>query len=361
MKIKVLVVDDTIFYRKILSDVLAGLPFVEVVGTANNGEIALNRIRALAPDLLTLDVEMPGKNGLEVLAEVQAQGLEVDCLMVSSKTLVGSAITLQALELGALDFITKPDEADAGTNKKLLAVELGRFLSEYRRQLETHGKKGRRGPLCRPAPAAGKGTVRIQPRSRLLQRPERSQVIAIGVSTGGPNALARILPQLPGDIGVPILLVQHMPAVFTQSLARSLDGKCALTVKEAVDGETIEKNTVYIAPGGRQMKVGSSATLAKVIRITDDPPENNCRPAVDYLFRSVAREYGSKTTCLIMTGMGSDGKLGCMVCKAGGGVIVAQHEESCVVYGMPRAVVDAGLADVVAPLEQIAAEIMKTV
>lgn len=361
MNIKVLVVDDTIFYRKILSDVLASFPFVEVVGTANNGEIALARIKALKPDILTLDVEMPNKNGLEVLAEVQAQGLGVDCLMVSSKTLAGSAITLQALELGALDFITKPDEADAEANKKMLTVQLGKFLGEYRRQLEARQKQGKTGPLTRISPVVGRVAVQIQPKSRLAERPERSQVIAIGVSTGGPNALAHILPQLPGNIGVPILLVQHMPPVFTQSLAKSLDNKCALTVKEAVDGETVEKNTVYIAPGGKQMKVGSSASLTKIIRITDDPPENNCRPAVDYLFRSVAREYGSKTTCVIMTGMGTDGKLGCMVCKASGAVTVIQHEESCVVYGMPKAVVDAGLADVIAPLDKLAAEIIKTV
>ncbi|MFZ5763569.1 MAG: protein-glutamate methylesterase/protein-glutamine glutaminase [Thermodesulfobacteriota bacterium] len=361
MKVKVLVVDDTIFYRKILCDVLAGFPFVEVVGTANNGEIALSRIRTLKPDILTLDVEMPNKNGLQVLSAIQAEGLAVDCLMVSSKTVTGSAITMQALELGAIDCIAKPDDADAEANKRVLAVQLGSFLASYQRQLEFREKSGKKGPIARIAQPAAKVEVEVRPESRMGQRPERSQVIAIGISTGGPNALARFLPQLPVDIGVPILLVQHMPPVFTQSLAKSLDGKCALTVKEAVDGEAVQRNTVYIAPGGKQMKVGSGVAMAKIIRITDDPPENNCRPAVDYLFRSVAREYGSKTTCVVMTGMGSDGKLGCMVCKAGGAVVLAQHEASCVVYGMPKAVVDAGLADVVAPLDKLAAEIMKTV
>lgn len=362
MKVKVLVVDDTIFYRKILTDVLSVFPYVEVVGTANNGEIALSRIKSLKPDILTLDVEMPNKNGLEVLAEIQEQGLGVDCLMVSSKTLTGSAITLQALELGALDFITKPDEESAEANKKFLASQFGALLRPYQRQLEARKKQGKKGPLTQKKPVSTQQKkVTVLPTSKLSERPESSQVIAIGVSTGGPNALTHVLPQLPGDIGVPILLVQHMPPMFTTSLAKSLDAKCALTVKEAVNGEVVKKNVVYIAPGGKQMKVGTGASFAKIIRITDDPPENHCCPAVDYLFRSVAREYGSKTTCVIMTGMGSDGKLGCKVTKASGAVILAQEEESCIVYGMPKAIVDAGLADIIAPLDLLPKEILKTV
>ncbi|MCK5324046.1 MAG: chemotaxis protein CheB, partial [Desulfobulbaceae bacterium] len=212
---------------------------------------------------------------------------------------------------------------------------------------------------------AGNKPLYTKPRVRILtkstKRTEKSQAVAIGISTGGPNALNCLLPNLPGDLGAPVLLVQHMPPMFTASLAKSLDAKCSIKVKEAEDGEEVCANTVYIAPGGKQMKVASGAGLQKIIRITADPPENNCKPAVDYLFRSVAREYGSKSTCVIMTGMGSDGKLGLVVAKAGGAVAIAQDEESCVVYGMPKAVVDAGLPDIVVPLEAMAGEIIKTV
>jgi two-component system chemotaxis response regulator CheB len=196
--------------------------------------------------------------------------------------------------------------------------------------------------------------------STITKRKEHSEAVAIGVSTGGPNALAKLIPSLPAKIGVPIFLVQHMPTVFTSSLAKSLDLKSRLTVKEGVNGEKVNPDTVYIAPGGKQMKVSKGSGGERVIRITDDPPENNCKPSVDYLFRSVAREYASKATGVIMTGMGSDGKLGVKVLKATGGISIAQNASSCVVYGMPKAVIEAQLADVIAPLEQIASEIMKT-
>lgn len=360
MKIKVLVVDDTIFYRKIISEILASFPFVEVVGTANNGEIAMSRIRLLKPDLLTLDVEMPAMNGLMVLQEIRNRNLPVDCLMLSSKTLQGCEITLHSLELGAFDFITKPDDLSPAVNLNLLTRELLRKLkiyAELMRMLDVRGKR----PLGCPASA-------LQPSERLAiteipavaKRTEKSQAVAIGVSTGGPYALSRVLPALPGDIGVPVFLVQHMPPLFTESLAHSLDSKCRLTVKEAVDGEVVRKNCVYVSPGGKQMMVASGVGHAKLIRVTDAPPENNCKPSADYLFRSVAREYGSKATCVVMTGMGTDGKLGLAVTRASGAVNIAQNEETCVVYGMPKAAIEAGLINIIAPLEKLAETILKT-
>lgn len=363
MKIKVLIIDDTIFYRKIISDVLAGFPNVEVVGSANNGEIALARIRSLHPDLVTLDVEMPLKNGLEVLHDILRENLNVDCLMVSSKTERGGEITMEALELGAFDFITKPDSASPEINLAILSKEFGRILTSFSRRLEMRRKLGAKGPAGRsPATANIAGQpAEIKRFMSQAKRHEKSQAVAIGISTGGPNALARMLPRLPADIGVPLFLVQHMPSFFTSALAKNLNGKCPLLVKEAENGETVHENTVYIAPGGKHMKVASSSDLQKIIRITDDAPENNCKPAVDYLFRSMAREYGSKATCVIMTGMGSDGKLGCTVTKASGAVIIAQDEASSVVYGMPKAIVDAGLANIIAPLDKIADEILATV
>lgn len=354
MKIKVLVVDDTIFYRKIVSDILAELPDVEVVGTANNGKIALSRIRSLKPDLITLDIEMPVMNGLQLLEEINKQDLKADAVMLSSKTIKGGEATMQALELGAFDFIPKPDDDSAETNKQQIKKDLNRILQAYKR----HSQLG----LKIEKPVQARATL---PDRRLAAKPltrtEKSHVVAIGISTGGPNALAKMIPKLPADIGVPILLVQHMPPVFSASLARSLDSKSALTVKEAVNGEEVQSNTVYVAPGATQMMVASGVGLKKIIRISEDPPaENNCKPSVDYLFRSVAREYGSKATCVIMTGMGVDGKLGMRVTRASGAVSIAQEAESCTVYGMPKVVIEAGLADVIVPLDGIADAIIKT-
>ena len=193
-----------------------------------------------------------------------------------------------------------------------------------------------------------------------VKRP--SQLIVIGISTGGPNALKEVLPQLPGDIGVPVLIVQHMPPVFTKSLADSLNSKCALEVIEGQDGQVLTPNVVTIAPGGKQMKVIlSDDKKQKVIKITDDPAENGCRPSVDYLFRSIAQVYDGRVTAVIMTGMGSDGKLGMRLLKRNGATTLAQDERSCVVYGMPKEVVEAGLADLIVPLHSMAQAICKTV
>lgn len=363
MAIRVLVVDDTIFYRKIVSDILDALPQVEVAGTANNGKIALSRIKSLKPDLVTLDVEMPVMDGLQTLQELQNLDLDVDCLMLSSITQKGSEVTLKALELGAFDFVAKPEKDSAEENKKALHSALAPLLRGYIRRKEMNS-------ILHGSPVSGRSEnevqqireeAHLQQRSATVtKRTEYSKVVAIGISTGGPNALAKFIPGLPAKMGVPVLVVQHMPAVFTASLAKSLDLKSRLSVKEAVNGEIVKPDVVYIAAGGMQMKVAQGSGGNKVIRITDDPAENNCKPSVDYLFRSVAREYGSKITSVIMTGMGADGKLGVKVIKANGGINIAQNASSCVVYGMPKAVIDADLADVIAPLEQIGSEIMKT-
>ena len=365
MTVKILVVDDTIMYRKIVTDVLKTIPGVEVVGTANNGKIALSRIRSLKPDLLTLDVEMPVMNGLETLMAIQQEKLDVECLMFSSLTERGSEVTMKALELVAFDFVLKPDYENPEENLRYIHKELSRRVKAFGQQRQLRRLLRGKRPTMRGQEMVrkpGEATQVLQQAKAGVKRTEKSTVVAIGISTGGPNALAAMLPKLPGDLGVPVLIVQHMPPVFTKSLAASLDKKCALGVKEAVNGELIRKNVIYIAPGGSQMKVASGADVhSKIIRITDDPPENNCKPSVDYLFRSVAREYGSKATGVIMTGMGADGKLGLKEMKSAGVVSIAQDADTSVVYGMPKAVADAGLVDVVAPLDGIAAEIIKTV
>jgi two-component system chemotaxis response regulator CheB len=371
--LRVLVVDDTIVYRKAISDIIEEIPGVELAGVAHNGKIALAKIKSLKPDILTLDIEMPEMNGIEVLTEIQKNHLAVGAIMVSTLTAEGSNMTMRALELGAFDFILKPQSKNQTEGKREIKAALQPILQAYARSRlgsSLINKSGRIHPVkstlitptprpttlpgktIRPAPTAGPAAVRRG----------KSEIIAIGISTGGPNALTQMLPKLPGDLGVPVLIVQHMPPVFTKSLAASLDKKCQLTVKEAEDGENILPNIVYIAPGGKQMKlVAGTDGLHRRIKITDDPPENSCKPSADYLFRSVGDYYVGRTTAVIMTGMGSDGTKGLGILKTKSAHIIGQDEASCVVYGMPKAPAELGYLDIVTPLGKIADEIVKSV
>ena len=360
MTLKVLVVDDTIVYRKILSDVLADFPSVEVVGTASNGKIALSRIESLKPDLITLDVEMPVMDGVQTLEEIHKLQLGIGVIMVSTLTKKGSEITMKALELGAFDFVTKPDSESREENIKQIRAALAPRINHFLKRFEF--KKALKGDRAQKKEEKPREPRPAQPsRAQARSAYEKSDIVAIGISTGGPNALTKMLPMLPGNLGVPVAIVQHMPPLFTKSLAESLNQKCALEVKEVQDGETVRKNVVYIAPGGKQTKIVAGANQARIFRVTDDPPENNCKPSVDYLFRSVAREYKSKVTGVIMTGMGNDGTLGLKVMKSFGAVTMGQDADTCVVYGMPKIAWDAGVVDMEVPLEKIAAEITSTV
>ena len=371
-KLRVLVVDDTIVYRKAVSDVLAEIPGVEVVGVAHNGKIAMSKIATLKPDMLTLDIEMPVMNGIEVLAELQRTHSNVGAVMVSTLTTDGGDMTMKALELGAFDFILKPQSKNQAESKSQLKRTLSPIIREFklsRNASSLLSKKGKfqkstapvkRMPL-KPLAKTGGAAVAAGGAKPAIRK-GKSEIVTIGISTGGPNALTQMLPKLPGDLGVPVVVVQHMPPVFTKSLAASLDSKCALTVKEAVDREPLKNNTVYIAPGGKQMKLVASADgTNRQIKITQDPPENSCRPSADYLFRSVGDYYVGRTTAVIMTGMGSDGTKGLQVLSQKGATIIAQDEASCVVFGMPKAPIETGLADIIAPLNKIADEIVKTV
>jgi len=375
-RIKVLVVDDTIVYRKAVSDILAEMPGIEVVGVAHNGKIAVSKIQTLKPDLLTLDVEMPEMNGIEVLQYLQQHAPEVSAIMVSTLTSEGGDMTMRALELGAYDFILKPSTTNINESKQQLRTLLTPLIRAFQTGRTTVGsiQAGGQSRTTNRKPGAmvrsqSGGPIAKSAETRAVapvispgRRQGKSEIITIGISTGGPNALTRMMPMLPGDLGVPIVIVQHMPPVFTKSLANSLNAKCALTVKEAQDGEPLQANVAYIAPGGKQMKLVASADgTNRLIRITNDPPENSCKPSADYLFRSVADYYVGRTTAVIMTGMGSDGTKGLQVLKQKGALIIGQNEESCVVYGMPKAPAELGLTDVVAPLDKIAAEIVKSV
>ncbi|MBF0226708.1 MAG: chemotaxis response regulator protein-glutamate methylesterase [Desulfobacterales bacterium] len=378
--LRVLVVDDTIMFRKIVSDVLSEIPGVKVVGTANNGKIALGKINNLNPNLITLDIEMPEMNGIEVLEIIQKQYPDIGVIMLSSLTYEGGEMTIKALELGAFDFITKPQSGNLTENKLTIKNNLIPILNAFKRRLEIKTiLKGRVASAIQKKEVKETPKIIIPSRdilkepiysddavhrlnrfsSKIKQKPD---IIAIGISTGGPSALAHMMPNIPSDIGIPILIVQHMPPIFTQSLARSLSSKCSISVKEASEGDILLPNIAFIAPGGKQMKLSKSYDGRNiVVRITDDPPENSCKPSVDFLFRSIADFFPGKVTAVIMTGMGSDGTNGLKILKSNGAFIIAQNEETCTVFGMPKVPIELGIVDVIAPLDQIATEIVKTV
>jgi two-component system chemotaxis response regulator CheB len=309
-------------------------------------------------------MEMPGMDGLAVLDALRQAGEDTIVIVVSAFTLRGGQLTMKAMEKGALDFITKPEGASAAESRAAILKELAPRIRAL-----AHRREIRRILKDTPQPAAQMTSVRTRtaPEAEPVENMTRAalsakpDMVLIGVSTGGPNALARVLPNIPAGIGVPVLVVQHMPPIFTQSLADSLSMKCALRVREASHNEEIEPNTVYIAPGGKQMRLASPVGGRKVIEITDDPPENNCKPAVDYLFRSVANNFPGRAMAVILTGMGNDGTLGLRLLKRRGCYVIAQDEASCVVFGMPKAAIDAGVVDAVLPIDAIAARIVASV
>jgi two-component system chemotaxis response regulator CheB len=349
--LRVLVVDDTAIYRKIVSDVLRDIPGVEVVGTAIDGALALEKISELQPDVITLDLEMPHVSGVEVLRRLRAQPQDLGIIMLSAFTTQGAAGTTEALRLGAFDFVVKP----SGQSPIESAAQLKRQLSE--RLAAFAASRGRTLParIDPPAPPQTKVTLsRIVPAACDVP----PEVIVLGISTGGPEALTRMIPQLPADLAAPLFIVQHMPPLFTKSLADDLNQRSALRVSEATEGQLARPGDVLIAPGGRHMKL-ERTEFGPMARLTDDPPENSCRPAVDCLFRAAAHHYGNRALGVVMTGMGSDGTLGCRLLKRQGATIVTQDRESCVVYGMPAMVVEAGLSDTVVPLAEMAKQLVE--
>ncbi len=363
--VKILVVDDSVLYRKIVSNVLEKIDGVEVVGTAPDGEIALRKIGMLRPDLLTLDLEMPNVDGLGVLAALQKQPNAPGVIMLSAFTSKGAETTMSALQRGAFDFVLKP----TGGAPEKTASQLRESLET---KIEAYARSGKLKPAIGTTPTAphtkqaapglsiaNKTTDKTPAFEPTSMKPSgmKPRILAIGVSTGGPQALSTLIPSLPADLPVPVVIVQHMPPLFTKSLAEGIDNKAALTVVEAADGDKLQAGCVYIAPGGSQLKIDPKG-VDFVAKLTDDPPENSCKPAVDYMLRSLSQCIAPQTLAIIMTGMGSDGTLGCKLLKRKGATVVAQDKESCVVYGMPRAVVEAGLADRIVPLNELASTIL---
>jgi two-component system chemotaxis response regulator CheB len=344
--IRILVVDDSVVIRKLLTDTLSGDSAIEVVGTASDGRIALSKLSQLKPDLITLDIEMPVMNGLETLTAIRKLHPELPVIMFSTLTEHGAAATLDALSLGASDYATKP----SNTGSYPVAIE--RIRAELIPKIKT---------LCRIATAKTPALSVPRPASRVRPHSNpRLEIVAIGTSTGGPNALADVLPRLPADFPVPIVVVQHMPPLFTRLLAERLASRSAFPVQEGTDGATLSPGHAWIAPGDFHMKVIRAGLHAR-LNLNQDAPENSCRPAVDVLFRSVAKAYGSSALAVVMTGMGSDGVLGARDIREAGGAVIIQDEPSSVVWGMPGLVHASGLHDASYPLDQLGEEITRRV
>lgn len=359
--VRIVVVDDSALYRVLIRNVIREIPGVEVVGVASSGVEALEQLDQLSPDLFTLDVRMPGLDGIEVLRELKRRRCPTKAIMVSSLTANGAQVTTDALLEGAFDFILKPAGPDASANREALHSALFEKIQAFRESVGPSGWR-RASASSRTAPQTA---ARMLPKSaKNAERAEplvtRCEAVVIGTSTGGPAALRQLLPLLPGNFPVPILIVQHMPPQYTHSLARRLNEASQLEVVEACEGMPLEAGWAFIAPGGRHMKLVDRAGK-RIIKLTDDPPENSCRPAVDYLFRSAAEIFDGKVVAIVLTGMGRDGTEGCRELKRRGAFVIAQHPEGCDVYGMPKAVADEQLADELAPLESIADFLLKRI
>ena len=352
-----MVVDDAVVVRKIVTDCLQGDPEIEVAGVAANGRIALAKIPQINPDIITLDIEMPEMDGLETLAEIRKIYPKLPVIMFSTLTERGGTKTLEALALGATDYVTKP--ANVGS----VSVAIQRVREELIPKVKVFCKQtvGNKPPASVKTVTTNKKIVPPKttiPSPRTSSKQERIDIIAIGVSTGGPNALAELFPVFPKDLPVPIVFVQHMPIFFTKLLAERLTSLSNLTVEEGVAGKNITPGAAWIAPGNYHMFLEMNGK-GMALQTSQAPPENSCRPAVDVLFRTVAKEYGPRALAVILTGMGQDGLIGCEHIKNAGGKVIVQDEESSVVWGMPGFVAKAGLADKVLPLNQIGGEILR--
>ncbi|SFS24932.1 chemotaxis response regulator protein-glutamate methylesterase [Pseudomonas sp. NFACC42-2] len=372
MAVKVLVVDDSGFFRRRVSEILSADPSIQVVGTATNGKEAIDQAIALKPDVITMDYEMPMMDGITAVRHIM-QRCPTPVLMFSSLTHEGARVTLDALDAGAVDFLPKNFE-DISRNpekvKQLLCEKVHSISRSNRRSLFSAPAPAP-APVAAPvaAPAAPAGSTFGRPAPAPVARPAAPPVrtsapaaahspapkrkayklVAIGTSTGGPVALQRVLTQLPANFPAPIVLIQHMPAAFTKAFAERLDKLCRISVKEAEDGDILRPGLALLAPGGKQMMVDGRGA----IKILPGDERLNYKPCVDITFGSAAKSYGDKVLAVVLTGMGADGREGARLLKQGGSAIWAQDEASCVIYGMPMAIVKADLADAVYSLDDI--------
>jgi two-component system chemotaxis response regulator CheB len=339
---RVLIVDDSAVMRSLLRGVVTADARLEVAGTATDGAAALQSAATLKPDVMLLDVEMPVMDGLTTLKRLRAQGHKLPVIMCSSLTQRGARVTIEALAGGAADYVTKPaGQESREAAARTLSQELLPKIHALTRRDETRTPAA---VLPWPKVAATAGTV--------------PAVVAIGVSTGGPEALDKLLPALPSDFGLPVLVVQHMPELFTRLLAERLDQNCRLRVSEAKDGETLAAGHIYIARGDWHLEAHGTPQAPR-LRLTQGPLENHCRPAADVMFRSLAGVYGGAVLAVVLTGMGSDGLAGCRILRGAGATVLVQDAATSAVWGMPGAVAAAGLAHKVLPLGEVAPEILR--
>lgn len=367
-KIRLMIVDDSALIRRLLADVLTGDPMLEVVGQAPNGRVALEKLALFNPDLVVLDVEMPEMDGLETLTEIRKRQPRLPVIMFSSITERGAIVTLEALARGANDYVTKP------SNTGNMATALQRVRDDLIPRIKAfcrHLVVSPAAPTPVVAPSAtwvpfGRTSVNPGAPPRPVSRAQASvlpplrqrvDVVVIGVSTGGPPALTTLLGRLPATLPVPILIVQHMPPIFTRLLAERLATQSPLDIAEGVAGEIVRPGVVRVAPGGSHMTLERQGAQVR-LQLHQGEPENSCRPAADVLFRSVAEIYRGNALALVMTGMGNDGLRGCEAIRKAGGQILVQDEASSVVWGMPGFVARAGLADGQIPLSQLASELL---
>lgn len=370
MAVKVLVVDDSGFFRRRVSEILSADPTIQVVGTATNGKEAIDQALALKPDVITMDYEMPMMDGITAVRHIM-QRCPTPVLMFSSLTHEGARVTLDALDAGAVDYLPKNFE-DISRNPDKVKQLLCEKVHTISRSNRRFGSYASHAPVAAPAPApAGGGHVAASsfasPAAARTPAPARAaapavapahspapkrkpyKLVAIGTSTGGPVALQRVLTQLPANFPAPIVLIQHMPAAFTKAFAERLDKLCRISVKEAEDGDMLRPGLALLAPGGKQMMIDGRGT----VKILPGDERLNYKPCVDITFGSAAKSYGDKVLSVVLTGMGADGREGARLLKQGGSTVWAQDEASCVIYGMPMAIVKANLADAVYSLDEI--------
>lgn len=346
-RVRVLVVDDAAVVRRLVSDTLTEDPKMDVIGVAANGKIALAKVAQLKPDIILLDLEMPEMDGLETIKELRKTHRDLPVILFSSLSERGAKITLEALSAGANDYVTKPAKS----------VNLSASQDVIREELIPKIKA-----LCHITDSA----IAVPPQPVIQPTPQRSRIeiaskieaIVIGISTGGPNALEKVIPALPEALPIPIFIVQHMPPVFTKSLAERLNTHSSITVVEAQHGSTAKAGVAYIAPGGFHLVVSKNGA-AITMETNQDNPVNSCRPSADVLFLSAAKAFGSSLLGVVMTGMGQDGLTGSDAIVKNGGHVITQDEATSIVWGMPGFVTRAGLSSKVLPLEEIATEVVR--
>ncbi len=357
MATRVLVVDDSGFFRRRVKEILEEDPLLEVIGDAANGQEAVDRAAELKPDVITMDIEMPVMDGIKATQKIMSSN-PVPIVMFSSLTTEGAKATLDALEAGALDFLPKRFEdisQDRDEAKKLLCQRV-RAIAQKKHTLR---KITPSSALTSSASSVAKAQP-VQRRPVSVSKSGGISLVAIGTSTGGPLALQNVLINLPADFAKPIVMIQHMPATFTPAFAKRLDQLCKISVKEAEDGDKLQPGLALLAPGGKQMLIDGREGNAHV-RIIDSEPSLTYKPSVDVTFRSVSKVYPSNTLAIVLTGMGADGREGARTLKSQGSEIWAQDEASCVVYGMPAAIIDGGLADKVLDIHDVAPAIIKRI